>query len=53
MSEKEKQIIETFMEVIPKMSEQERNNLLNFGRGMAFMKDKQEKKTTRKNKVKF
>ena len=50
MSEKEKQIIETFMEVIPKMSEQERDNLLNFGKGMAFMKDKQEKKAKRRKK---
>ena len=50
MSEKEKQIIETFMEVIPKMSEQERDNLLNFGKGMAFMKDKQEKKVKRSKK---
>lgn len=50
MSEKEKQIIETFMEVIPKMSEQERDNLLNFGKGMAFMKDKREKKVKRSKK---
>lgn len=44
MSEKEKQIIETFKKVIPKLNEKERDSLLNFGKGMAFMKDKQEKK---------
>ena len=46
MSEKEKQIIETFKEVIPKLNEKERDNLLNFGKGMAFMKDKQKETQT-------
>lgn len=41
MSKKEKQIIETFKEVIPKLNEKERDNLLSFGKGMAFMKDRQ------------
>ncbi len=44
MSEKEKQILETFKEVLPKLNEKERDNLLNFGKGMAFMKDRQTQK---------
>ena len=39
MSEKEKQILDTFEKVIPKMSEVEKEKLLSFGEGMAFMKN--------------
>lgn len=41
MSEKEKQILETFERVIPDLSELEKEKLLSFGEGMAFMKGKQ------------
>lgn len=41
MSEKEKQILETFEKVIPDLTEMEKEKLLSFGEGMAFMKDKQ------------
>lgn len=41
MSEKEKQILETFEKVIPDLSEMEKEKLLSFGEGMAFMKGKQ------------
>lgn len=44
MSEKEKKILETFGKVIPDLSEMEKEKLLSFGEGMAFMKDKQKKK---------
>lgn len=36
MSEKEKQILETFGKVIPELSEMEKEKLLSFGEGMAF-----------------
>lgn len=36
MSEKEKKILETFGEVLPKLSELEKEKLLSFGEGMAF-----------------
>ena len=41
MSEKEKKILETFGKVIPDLSEMEKEKLLSFGDGMAFMKGKQ------------
>lgn len=44
MSEKEKQIMETFGKVIPKLSELEREKLLSFGEGMAFKAEEAEKK---------
>jgi hypothetical protein len=44
MSEREKQILETFGKVIPELSEMEKEKLLSFGEGMAFMKDNQKKK---------
>lgn len=47
MSDKEKQILETFEKVLPELSEMEREKLLSFGEGMAFMKDRQ-KETTEK-----
>ena len=36
MSEKEKQILETFGELIPKLSESNKNYLLGLGEGMAI-----------------
>ena len=44
MGEKQKQIMETFEKVIPKLDELECEKLLSFGEGMAFMKQKQEEK---------
>ena len=44
MSEKEKKILETFGKVIPDLSEMEKEKLLSFGEGMAFMKDRQKQK---------
>lgn len=38
MSEKEKQILETLGNVLPKLNEVEREKLLSFGEGMAFVK---------------
>lgn len=43
MSEKEKKILETFGKVIPDLSEMEKEKLLSFGEGMAFMKGKKKK----------
>lgn len=42
MSEKEKKILETFGEVLPKLSELEQEKLLSFGEGMAFKADARE-----------
>ena len=42
MSEKEKKILETFGKVIPDLSEMEKEKLLSFGEGMAFMKGKRD-----------
>ena len=39
MSEKGKQILETFSKAIPDLSEMEKEKLLAFGEGMAFMVD--------------
>lgn len=44
MSEKEKKILETFGKVIPDLSEMEKEKLLSFGEGMAFMKGKEKQK---------
>lgn len=41
MSEKDKQIMETFGKVIPQLSEMEKEKLLAFGEGMAFKADQQ------------
>ena len=46
MSEKEEKIMETFKKVLPDMSEIEKEKLLSFGEGMAFMKDRQKEKET-------
>lgn len=45
MSDKEKEIIDTFGEVIPKLSDLEKEKLIAFGEGMAFMKAQQEMQT--------
>ena len=50
MSEKQKQIMETFEKVVPKLSELESEKLLSFGEGIAFMKSKQEEETSNKDK---
>lgn len=53
MSEKEKQILDTFGKVIPNLSELEKEKLLSYGEGMAFKvrqqtrQGKQRKKSTR------
>ena len=44
MSEKEKQIIETFALIIPKLSESDKSYLLGLGEGMAIKVELQEKK---------
>lgn len=41
MSEKSKEILETFEKVIPELSEIEKEKLLSFGEGIAFMKNQQ------------
>ena len=41
MSEKDKQIMDTFGKVIPKLSDLEKEKLLAFGEGMAFKADQQ------------
>lgn len=41
MSEKEKQILETFGRVIPLLTEREKERLLWFGEGMAFKAEHQ------------
>lgn len=41
MSEKDKQIMETFEKVIPKMTDAEKKRLLAFGEGMAFKAEQQ------------
>lgn len=46
MSEKEKQILETFEKVLPDLNEMEKEKLLSFGEGMAFMKERQKKEST-------
>ena len=42
MSEREKQIIETFALIIPKLSESDKSYLLGLGEGMAIAHQKQE-----------
>lgn len=43
MSEKEQKILKTFEEVLPDMSEIEREKLLSFGEGIAFKTAEQKK----------
>ena len=45
MSEREKQIIETFSLIIPKLSESDKSYLLGLGEGMAIKVNAQDKKT--------
>lgn len=45
MSEKGKEILETFEKVIPELSEIEKEKLLSFGEGIAFMKNQQKSGT--------
>lgn len=40
MSEKQKEIMETLNKVMPKMTDTEREKLLSFAEGMAFMADR-------------
>ena len=40
MSEKEKQILNTFGKLVPNLSEMEKEKVLAFGEGMAFMVDR-------------
>lgn len=47
MSEKDKQILETFQKVVPKLSDLDKEKLLSFGEGMAFKTDKQKKKPSK------
>ena len=51
MSEKEKQILETFEKVIPKLSPIEQERLLSFGEGMAFKFAVSEKATKCPSKI--
>lgn len=41
MSEKQREILETFEKVVPKLNELECEKLLAFGEGISFMKDRQ------------
>ncbi len=41
MSETEKKILATFEEVLPKLTESEKERLLYFGEGMAFKSEQQ------------
>lgn len=50
MNGKGEKIMETFEKMLPKMNEQELDRLVSFTEGMAFMKDKQEKKAKRRKK---
>ena len=49
MSEKEKKILRTFEEILPDMTELEREKLLSFGEGIAF-KTAEQKKEEQKEK---
>lgn len=44
MSEKEQKILKTFEEVLPDMTELEREKLLSFGEGIAFKTAEQKKR---------
>lgn len=47
MLDRDKQILETFAVVIPKLSESDKKYLLGLGNGMAIKIEQQEKKNTR------
>lgn len=44
MSDKEREILKTFEEVIPELTELEKEKLLSFGEGMAFKAQELKKK---------
>lgn len=50
MTKKEHEIIVNFLEVIPKLSDKEKDRLLAFGEGMAFMKEREEKREEEKER---
>lgn len=43
MTDKEKKILLTFIDIVPKLDEKKREKLLAFGEGMAFMVNRQVK----------
>ena len=43
MDDKETKILKTFQELIPKLDDLQKEQLLSFAKGMVFMKNKQEK----------
>ena len=43
MSEKEKQVLESFEKMIPNMTELERARLIGYGEGLAAREDRQDK----------
>lgn len=43
MSDKAKDIMKTFSEIVPKLSEEQQEKLLSFGEGMAFVKSAEDK----------
>lgn len=43
MSEKEKEILDTFGRILPELTEMEKEKLLSFGEGMAFKAEQQKK----------
>lgn len=45
MSEKCKQILEIFAELLPKLTPEKQNEFLAYGEGMAFMVDKQDQRS--------
>ena len=51
MSEKEKQILDTFEKVLPDMTELEREKLLSFGEGIAFKTAEQKRKERENEEV--
>ena len=44
MDDKETKILKTFQELIPKLDDLQKEQLLSFAKGMVFMKNKQDKK---------
>lgn len=51
MSDKEKKIMESFQKAIPKMSDLEKEKLLSFGEGIAFVLNRREQETAAEPKV--
>lgn len=44
MSEKEKKVLDTFAQIMPKLSENDKSYLLGLGEGMAIRGERQEEK---------